>query len=74
MSGIDCATQMTNQRYTEPFLAIVVDPVRTCSTGKVEIGAFRTYPEGYKPPDEGPADYQSIPLGKIEDFGVHQNS
>ena len=38
---------------------------------QVEIGAFRTYPEGYKPPDEGPAEYQTIPLNKIEDFGVH---
>jgi hypothetical protein len=38
-------------------------------TGKVEIGAFRTYPEGYKPPDEGPSEYQTIPLSKIEDFG-----
>lgn len=26
---------------------------------------------GYKPPDEGPQEYQSIPLHKIEDFGVH---
>ncbi|KAJ1626287.1 JAB1/Mov34/MPN/PAD-1 ubiquitin protease-domain-containing protein [Pavlovales sp. CCMP2436] len=74
MSGIDCMTQMTNQRYQEPFLAIVVDPIRTCSTGKVEIGAFRTYPEGYKPPEGATSEYQSIPLNKIEDFGVHQNS
>lgn len=74
MSGIDCSTQMLNQTYQEPFLAIVVDPVRTCSTGKVEVGAFRTYPEGYKPPEEGPSAYQSIPLNKIEDFGVHQNA
>ena len=29
LSGIDCSTQMTNQQYQEPFLAIVVDPVRT---------------------------------------------
>lgn len=29
----------------EPFLAIVVDPHRTVAAGKVEIGAFRTYPE-----------------------------
>ena len=27
--------------------------------------------QGYKPPDEGPAEYQTIPLHKIEDFGVH---
>ncbi|KIZ06923.1 COP9 signalosome complex subunit 5 [Monoraphidium neglectum] len=71
LSGIDCSTQMLNQQFQEPFLAVVVDPVRTMASGKVEIGAFRTYPEGYKPPDEGPSEYQTIPLSKIEDFGVH---
>ncbi len=72
MSGIDCSTQMLNQQYQEPWLAIIIDPVRTCSAGKVEIGAFRTYPEGYKPPEShGAGEYQTIPLSKIEDFGVH---
>ncbi len=55
-------------------MAIVVDPIRTISAGKVNLGAFRTYPKGYKPPDEGPAEYQTIPLNKIEDFGVHCKS
>ena len=27
--------------------------------------------QGYKPADEAPSEYQSIPLNKIEDFGVH---
>jgi hypothetical protein len=27
--------------------------------------------QGYKPPDESSSEYQSIPLNKIEDFGVH---
>lgn len=40
----------------------------------VHVGAFRTYPEGYKPPDEGPQEYQSIPMDKVEDFGVHCKS
>ncbi|KAI9025592.1 JAB1/Mov34/MPN/PAD-1 ubiquitin protease-domain-containing protein [Hyaloraphidium curvatum] len=71
LSGIDVSTQMLNQQYQEPWLAIVIDPNRTISAGKVEIGAFRTYPAGYKPPDEGPSEYQTIPLSKIEDFGVH---
>eukprot|EP01121_Diplochlamys_sp_Union-15-3_P004424 TRINITY_DN1455_c0_g1_i1.p1 TRINITY_DN1455_c0_g1~~TRINITY_DN1455_c0_g1_i1.p1 ORF type:complete len:337 (+),score=69.38 TRINITY_DN1455_c0_g1_i1:105-1115(+) len=71
LSGIDVGTQMLNQQYYEPWLAIVVDPTRTISASKVEIGAFRTYPKGYKPPDEGPSEYQTIPLEKIEDFGVH---
>jgi len=134
-----------NQQYQEPFLAIVIDPTRTISAGKVNIGAFRTYPKvsvssyafilgrtvcfyrfkdsfkdierkffwigthaveqflrqgcwhcccckrfgnllidsflkrtilvllikGYKAPDDGPDEYQTIPLNKIEDFGVH---
>ncbi|CAO3672263.1 unnamed protein product [Rhizopus stolonifer] len=74
LSGIDVSTQMLNQQYQEPFVAVVIDPSRTISAGKVEIGAFRTYPQGYKPLDEGPSEYQSIPLNKIEDFGVHAKS
>ncbi|GJP38179.1 hypothetical protein CLOM_g24087 [Closterium sp. NIES-68] len=71
LSGIDVSTQMLNQEFQEPFLAVVIDPTRTVSAGKVEIGAFRTYPKGYKPPDEPASEYQTIPLNKIEDFGVH---
>jgi len=71
LSGIDVSTQMLNQQYQEPFLAVVIDPTRTVSAGKIEIGAFRTYPEGYTPPDEPVSEYQTIPLNKIEDFGVH---
>uniref|UniRef100_A0A0D3D788 COP9 signalosome complex subunit 5 n=1 Tax=Brassica oleracea var. oleracea TaxID=109376 RepID=A0A0D3D788_BRAOL len=53
------------------FLAVVIDPTRTVSAGKVEIGAFRTYPEGHKISDDHVSEYQTIPLNKIEDFGVH---
>ena len=92
---------MLNQNFQDPFVAIVIDPVRTISAGKVNLGAFRTYPKGkfifrtssftlddikqtslinildffplkgYKPQDDGPSEYQTIPLSKIEDFGVH---
>ena len=34
---------------------------------------FRTYPANYKPPDAAASEYQTIPLDKIEDFGVHAN-
>lgn len=71
LSGIDVSTQMMNQNFQEPFVAIVVDPVRTISAGKVCLGAFRTYPKGYRPANEEPSEYQTIPLNKIEDFGVH---
>jgi COP9 signalosome complex subunit 5 len=72
LSGIDVSTQATQQTFSDPFLAVVIDPDRTISAGKVEIGAFRTYPENYKPANAGQDDgYQTIPLGKIEDFGAH---
>lgn len=83
LSGIDVTTQELHQQFEvrsafeklerglqDPYVAIVVDPLRTAAAGKVEIGAFRTYPKWYKPPDEQSDEYQSIPLNKIEDFGV----
>lgn len=73
LSGIDVSTQMLNQQYQEPWLAIVIDPHKTAATGKVEIGAFRTYPQGYKPPEGEDSEFESVPLSKIEDFGVHKN-
>ncbi|KAG5979544.1 COP9 signalosome catalytic subunit rri1 [Claviceps digitariae] len=44
LSGIDVDTQAMQQQFQDPFLAVVIDPHRTVSAGKVEIGAFRTYP------------------------------
>jgi COP9 signalosome complex subunit 5 len=44
MSGTDVNTQRNNQQNQDPMIALVVDPVRSISTGKVEIRAFRTYP------------------------------
>ena len=70
LSGIDVSTQMLYQ-FQDPQVAIVIDPIRTLTTGKVVIGAFRTYPENYSPPDEVSVENQVIPLDKIEDFGVH---
>ncbi|KAH7722325.1 COP9 signalosome complex subunit 5 [Aphelenchoides avenae] len=71
LSGIDVGTQALNQQFQEPFVAVVIDPIRTITAGKVDLGAFRTFPKGYKPPDETPSEYQTIPINKIEDFGVH---
>ncbi|KAF8970099.1 JAB1/Mov34/MPN/PAD-1 ubiquitin protease-domain-containing protein [Flammula alnicola] len=73
LSGIDVNTQINNQKYQDPFVAVVIDPNRTISAGKVDIGAFRTFPENYTPPNASQSEYQSIPLSKIEDFGVHAN-
>ena len=71
LSGIDVATQNLNQKFQEPWLAIVIDPLRTMSAGKVDLGAFRTFPEGYTPPGSRQDGFQAIPMEKMEDFGVH---
>jgi len=75
LSGIDVNTQTLNQKYGDPFVAIVIDPVRTCASGKVEIGAFRTYPEGYTAPEamEWATRRRGVPSSKAEDFGVHRD-
>ena len=55
---------------THPLIKDLCDPAGLF-WGKVDIGALRTYPEGYTPPGASANQYQSIPLEKIEDFGVH---
>ena len=78
LSGIDVGTERLQQGLNDPFVAVVIDPDRTVSAGKVEIGAFRTYPEGLKPPagkfSSEDDDFQTVPSNKIEDFGAHANA
>ncbi|WFD43846.1 COP9 signalosome catalytic subunit rri1 [Malassezia psittaci] len=69
LSGIDVETQQTNQRQ-DPFVAIVIDPHHTMTTGKVDIGAFRTYPADYR--ESEPSTQQTaLPTEKVEDYGAH---
>lgn len=70
LSGIDVSTQMTNQKYQDPFVAVVIDPHASVTSNSVAVGAFRTLPEGHTSSEEYEA-FQNIPLEKIEDFGVH---
>lgn len=75
LSGIDVDTQAVQQQFQDPFLAVVIDPDRTISAGKVEIGAFRTYPSTYEPDTSKPAASsdggQAVPLAKAAEFGAH---
>ncbi|KAI8963553.1 Mov34-domain-containing protein [Daldinia sp. FL1419] len=73
LSGIDVGTQSMQQKFNDPFVAVVIDPDRTISAGRVEIGAFRTYPDNYKPPESSASSSsgQAVPLAKAEDFGAH---
>lgn len=39
----------------------------------VQLKEFKevSFIQGYKPPNQGPSEYQTIPLNKIEDFGAY---
>ncbi|VEU22686.1 DEKNAAC103734 [Brettanomyces naardenensis] len=83
LSGIDVQTQRLNQNFQDPYVAIVVDPVKSVRQGAVEIGCFRTYYEDNKPVKEergGEELEMTSQLGdtarllsskKIKDYGYH---
>ncbi|KAK5664349.1 hypothetical protein OQA88_572 [Cercophora sp. LCS_1] len=72
LSGIDVGTQHMQQQWNDPFVAVVIDPDRTISANKVEIGAFRTFPENYNAAaDASGGGNVSVPVNKAEDFGAH---
>eukprot|EP01064_Diplonema_japonicum_P036169 TRINITY_DN8053_c0_g5_i2.p1 TRINITY_DN8053_c0_g5~~TRINITY_DN8053_c0_g5_i2.p1 ORF type:complete len:370 (+),score=79.69 TRINITY_DN8053_c0_g5_i2:64-1173(+) len=73
LSKTDCTSQRRYQQYSDPFLAVVVDPVRTISTGKVEIKAFRTLPEDQVSDDALPGEPGSgtTTNEKIAELGVY---
>ena len=59
-------------------MAIVVDPKKTMSSGKVEIGAFRCYSEAEiariereRKDGAGGQSGASVPLDKIKELGAH---
>ncbi|KAL3963529.1 hypothetical protein ACCO45_000533 [Purpureocillium lilacinum] len=70
LSGIDVDTEAMQQQFTDPFLAVVIDPHRTINSGKVDIGAFRTYPQDYKPASSGGGGDGA---GAAAEFGAHAN-
>jgi COP9 signalosome complex subunit 5 len=64
LSGIDCSTQKMMQLANKTFLALVVDPWKTLSTRRVEIGCYMCFQRD-KGPDYVP-DVSDIPLYKAE--------
>lgn len=43
LSGIDVQTQQLHQGFEDPYLAIVIDPIKSIQNGTIDIGAFRTF-------------------------------
>ncbi|KAL2316183.1 MPN domain-containing protein [Schizosaccharomyces pombe] len=77
LSGVDVETQRQNQKYQDPFVAVVLDPKRSLESPYVNIGAFRTYPVGNdgsirtKSRHHPSVLFKNLPSSKIEDAGAH---
>lgn len=71
LSGIDVTTQKTLQMVNKTFFALVVDPLRTLSNRKVEVGCFMTYTQDTS--SNRSNFMESIPLNKAQEFGYHAN-
>ena len=70
LSGIDCNTQKLMQRANKTFFALVVDPYRTKSKKKIDLGCFMMYSN--ENGNRKAQEFDSIPLNRAEEFGVHQ--
>ena len=74
LSGIDVSTQKSMQMIQDPCVAIVVDPFRTMSSGKVELGCFRTYKDDYAEEQKASVSLKggaAMPGDKFDEFGLH---
>jgi COP9 signalosome complex subunit 5 len=71
LSGADVKAEELCQMAYEPFVALVIDPVRTISTGKVHIKAFRTYPENYTPQGGMRSDDADVSAKYVKELGVY---
>jgi len=70
LSGIDCNTHKQLQNIYRSFFAMVVDPYRTLSKRKVELGAFMCFQNE----NTGKSNFfESVPLFMSEEFGIHAN-
>lgn len=75
LSGIDVGTQSLNQTFQDPYLAVVIDPIKTIKQNKVEIGAFRTYQKDHveKNKNVSSGNTKDVPKSKRKDFGIHSD-
>jgi len=49
LSGIDVQTQKLHQGFEDPYVAIVIDPIKSMRFGNIDIGAFRTFNDNHRP-------------------------
>jgi COP9 signalosome complex subunit 5 len=74
LSGIDISNQRLHQSHEEPYLAIVIDPIRSKQDGRLHIGAFRTLPLATVNSNSSTnPSFVSFSSQKNQDHGIHKN-
>lgn len=63
LSGIDVQTQKLHQGFEDPYVAIVVDPIKSLKSGMVDIGAFRTLYDEHLRPENSNTNSNNAELG-----------
>eukprot|EP00471_Norrisiella_sphaerica_P006044 CAMPEP_0184489720 /NCGR_PEP_ID=MMETSP0113_2-20130426/16204_1 /TAXON_ID=91329 /ORGANISM="Norrisiella sphaerica, Strain BC52" /LENGTH=342 /DNA_ID=CAMNT_0026873305 /DNA_START=4 /DNA_END=1032 /DNA_ORIENTATION=+ len=72
MSAIDVNTQSMYQKaITKHWTAVVVDPLRCVAKSKLEMAAFRAYPDDFRPPADQAPDGESISENKGKNWGTY---
>jgi len=75
LSNTDISTQLAWQRAEDahsPWLAIVIDPLRSLAKERPELAAFRVYPPDYSPPPNLTPDgtYVTDDRARVEKWGA----
>lgn len=73
LSGIDVATQVLNQSFQDPYMAIVIDPKKSLQQGSIEIGAFRTFPDEYVTQLENLKQFQNKSKKVNDELGMYSH-
>jgi COP9 signalosome complex subunit 5 len=53
----------------DPFLALVIDPIKSVNLQKLDLAAFRVHPKDYK--EDNLANVKDVPRRKAVDYGYH---
>lgn len=75
LSGIDVNNQRLHQSHEDPFLAIVIDPMRSKRDQRLHIGAFRVLPSNVPTNSRKycPRLLQKLPNEKLDEYGAHKH-
>uniref|UniRef100_A0A7S2TWV7 COP9 signalosome complex subunit 5 n=1 Tax=Lotharella oceanica TaxID=641309 RepID=A0A7S2TWV7_9EUKA len=72
MSAIDVNTQSMYQKAIKKhWTAVVVDPLRCVAKSKLEMSAFRAYPDHFKPPADQAPDGEPIRENAGKNWGTY---